>query len=249
MARGLFVGLGKVMVIAVMLATSGSRVQAGPAPIYGGADVKFTLGGTAKESTVVAEGFGVRITKRIAADTVKIRVETAKDAVDVEAMAGGTLRLSRHRTSIVLNLTARDQRLVGQARRMTEGSQALKSFDALIEGLGGDERPVAKSMLTSWALVNAARGRDEAVAIAARRMTQPAQPFTPVKFTVGGEEVPTVCWAEYSITVATYYNEFSQCLNDWGWIPGMVQACTFEWLVKAELAWFWVISCSGGMPV
>jgi hypothetical protein len=237
------------MVIALVLATSGSRAQAAPAPIDRGADVKFTLGGTPKESTVVAEGLGVRITKRIGAETVKIRIEAPNDVVEVDAAAGGDVRIARHGKAVRLNMAARDHKLIDQARRMTEGSQALKSFDALINALAGDERAVAKSLLTSWALVNAARGHDEAVAVAARRMTQKPQPFTPVKMNFAREEIPVVCWAEYSSTVATYYNEFSQCLVDFGWIPGMAQACTLEWLIKAELAWFWVISCSGGMPI
>ena len=84
---------------------------------------------------------------------------------------------------------------------MTEGSQALASFDALIDAISGDERAVARSMVTSWALVSAVRGNDERVAMAARRMTRPSQPFTPVKIK---EEVPVVCWAEYSSAVATW---------------------------------------------
>jgi hypothetical protein len=237
------------MVVAMVTVTGGSRVLAAPAPIYRGADVKFTLGGSPTESTVVAEGLGVRVTKRIGPETVRIRIESGRDVVEVDANAAGQVRLARRGKAVTLHMAARDQKLVGQARRMTEGSPALKSFDALIDALAGDERAVARSMVTSWALVSAARGNDERVAAAARRMTRTGGPFTPVKFTAEREEVPIVCWAEYSATVATYYNEFAQCLNDWAWIPGMAQACTFEWLVKAELAWFWVLSCSGGMPV
>lgn len=233
----------------LVLSMGGSRVLAAPGPIYRGPDVKFTLGGSARESTVVAEGLGARITKRIGAETVKIRVEAAKDVVEVDAVSAGVVRLSRHGKTVTINMASRDPKLTAAARRMTEGSQALRSFDALINALIGDERAVAKSMLTSWALVNAARGNDDAVAMAARRMTRPSQPFTPVTINVAREEVPIVCWAEYSSTVATYYNEYAQCLNDYAWIPGMAQACTLEWLIKAELAWFWVISCSGGMPV
>jgi len=249
MVRELVRGVGVGMVMAMVLINGGSRVYAAPSPIYRGADVKFTLGGTAKESTVVAEGLGVRITKRIGAETVKIRIETAKDAVDIVAVAAGTVRLTRHGKSVTMSMRQRDPQLTAAARRLTEGSQALSSFDALIEALAGDERAVARSMVTSWALISAARGNDERVVAAARRMTRITQPFTPVKATVSRDEVPVVCWAEYSSTVMTYYNEFTQCLLDYGWIPGMAQACTFEWTIKAELAWFWVLSCSGGMPV
>jgi len=245
MARKLCVG----MVLGMLVFTSGSRVAASPAPIYRGADVKFTLGGTPKESTVVAEGLGVRVSKRVGPDAVKIRIEEAKDAIDISANAKGLVRIARRGQSVEINMVSRDPKALARARRMTDGSGALKSFDALIEALAGDQRAVAKSMLTTWTLVNAARGADDKVAIAARRMTAAAKPFTPVKSIFTREEVPIVCWAEYSSTVATYFAEYADCVDNYGWIPGMVAVCTFEWVVKAELAWFWVIGCSGGIPV
>jgi hypothetical protein len=245
MARKLWVG----MMLAMLVFNTGSRVAASPVPIYRGADVKFTLGGTSRESTVVAEGLGVRVSKRIGPDTVKIRVEVEKDAVEISANAKGLVRVARRGQSVEINMASRDQKALAKARRMMEGSAALTSFDALIDALAGDQRAVAKSMLTTWTLINAARGADDKVAIAARRMTSSSQRFAPIASTFTREETPIVCWAEYSMSVATYYAEYAQCVNDYGWIPGMVAVCTFEWLVKAELAWFWVLGCSGGMPV
>ena len=93
MARGLYVG----MVVGVLALTGGSRVLAGPSPIDRGAEVKFTTGGSLDESTVSAEGLGVRVSKRVGRDTVRIRIEAAKDIVDLEAKSGGTVRLSRRR--------------------------------------------------------------------------------------------------------------------------------------------------------
>ena len=246
MARGLSVG----MVVAVLVFTGGSRVLAAPAPIYRGADVKFTTGGTPNESTVVAEGMGVRVTKRVGPETVKIRIEVARDVVDLDARAGGTVRLSRGGRAVTMNLAARDQKLVAQARRITEGSQALKSFDAMIAALEGDQRAVAKSMLTSWAFVHAVRGSDEPAMSVARRLSGTRSgPFTPVRSMFEKEETPIVCWAEYASTVTVYYMEYAQCLIDYAWIPGGAAVCSVEWILKAELAWFWVIGCSGGVPI
>ena len=255
MARRLFAHavtlVVRMLVVTVVLAMGGSRVLAAPSPIYRGADVKFTLGGSPKESTVVAEGLGVRISKRIGAETVKIRIETAKDAVEIDAVAGGTVRLARYGKAVTMNMATRDQQAIARARRMTEGSQALKSFDALITALEGDNRAVAKSMLTSWALVHALRGSDQQALLVARRLTAAASngPFTPVRSIFDREETPIVCWAEYASTVTMYYMEYAQCLIDYAWIPGGAAVCSFEWMVKAELAWFWVIGCSGGVPV
>jgi len=248
MARGLYVG----MVLSVFVVMSASRVIAAPAPIYRGADVKFTLGASPKESTVVAEGFGVRVTKRIGPEIVKIRIEVAKDAVDLEANSKGNVRLSRRGRTLTFNAAARDQKVIAEARRMTEGSSALKSFDALITALEGDSRAVAQSMLTTWGLINALRGNDAALLAVASRFKAAAAgkgPFTPARFTIEREENPTTCWQEYSYSLFIYYAEFAECLVDYAWIPGMAAVCSFEWAVKAELAWFWVIACSGDIPV
>lgn len=253
MARGLVGNAALGLVMALTLFDGGSRVYAAPAPIYRGADVKFTLGGSAKESTVVAEGAGVRVTKRIGPETVKIRIETAKDIVDLDAVAGGEVRLSRRGKTVAMSLARRDQKLIDQARRMTEGSPALTSFDAMIVTLEGDDRAVATAMRTTWALMHALRGDDQAAMSLARRLKQNAQnasaAFTPVRFMSAREETPIVCWAEYATTVYGYYMEYAQCLIDYAWIPGGAAVCSFEWLVKTELAWFWVIGCSGGVPV
>jgi hypothetical protein len=246
MARGLYVGI----VLSVFGVMSASRVVAAPAPIYQGADVKFKLGGSPTESTVVAEGLGVRVTKRIGPEIVKIRIEVAKDVVDLEANAKGLVKLARRGRSVVLNMAARDQQQVAEARRMTEGSAALKAFDALIVALEGDSRLVAQSMLTTWGLLNVVRGNDAAVMSLANRVKAAGAgrgPYTPVRFTID-REGPTQCWQEYAYSVFVYYTQYAECLVDYGWIPGMVAVCSFEWAVKSELAWFWLIACSGDLP-
>ena len=245
MVRGLSIGV----VVSMLIVSTGSRVTAGPAPIHRGADVRFTMGGTTKESTLTAEALGVRVSKRVGPETVTIRIEAANDAIDVDATVGGSVRLARRGKSVSLNMAVRDAKAIATARRLTDGSAALKSFGAMIAALESDQRNAAKSMLTSWALVNAIRGDDQiALGVARRLAAPPAVSMTPVSFTAR-EEVPIVCWAEYASTVAIYYSEYAQCLIDYAWIPGMAAVCSFEWLVKAELAWFWVIGCSGGVPV
>jgi hypothetical protein len=226
------------------------RVAAAPPPIYRGSDVRFTLGGSSAESTVVAEGLGVRVTKRIGPEIVKIRIEVAKDVVDVEASAKGSVRLSRRGKSLVMTMSARNQTLIAEARRMTDGSIALKSFDALMTVLDGDSRPVAQSMWATWGLVNVLRGNDAAATSVAARFKAVVGKgtFTPVKAVIEREEGPAACWVEYSATVLQNYYDYSTCLVDYGWIPGAAQACTFEWLIKSELAWFWLIECDGGIP-
>src|SRR5262245_34026161 len=100
MVRGLSIGV----VVSALIVSSGSIVAAGPPPIHRGADVRFTAGGTVKESTLTAEGLGVRVSKRVGPETVKIRIEVANDAIDVDATAAGTVRLARRGKTVSLNM-------------------------------------------------------------------------------------------------------------------------------------------------
>lgn len=246
MARGLCGGM--VLAVAALLTEPG--VGAAPLPIHRGGDVRFAVGQEAGESTLTAEGMGVRISKRVGPERVRIRVETKGDMVDLETDAMLRVKVSRRGKSVVLQMKARDPKRVDEVRRLIESSPALGALDALIERIKKDERDVARSVMTSWALFHAVRGSDVPAMDLARRLAPAAATsfFKRASATVAGE-IPVACWMEYANSLNIYMTEYIQCYTDWGWVPGMNAACTFEWLVKVELAWFWVITCSGGIPI
>ena len=70
-----------------------------------------------------------------------------------------------------------------------------------------------------------------------------------VRAFLGREEVPSACWADYASTVNNYMVEFASCIDSYWWIPGWTSACAFQFSLQSELAFFWLISCSGGMPI
>lgn len=247
MARGLCVG----SVLVITMLSGQVRAGGGPAPIHTGGDVRFASGLANNESTLTAEGLGVRVSKRVGQEKVRIRIETRGDAIDLETDAMLRVKVSRRGRSVSLQMKARDAERLAEVKRLTDGSAALRAFDALVERLKDDGRDVAKSVMTSWAIIHALRG-SEAPALELARRLAPApapkgSPFTRASVAAGAG--PVACWMEYAYSVSLYMNEYLHCYENYGWIPGMVAVCTFEWLVKVELAWFWVITCSGGMPV
>jgi hypothetical protein len=84
MVRGLSIGV----VVSMLIVSSGSRVRRAAADSSRRGRA-FTAGGTTKEATLTAEGLGVRVSKRVGPETVKIRIEVANDAIDVDANAKG----------------------------------------------------------------------------------------------------------------------------------------------------------------
>ena len=211
-------------------------------------DVTFTIGGLPGESTLRADAKGMSFFKRITADRVQVRIEVPGDSFELEAGTAGMARLKRNGKSTLLSMTATKWE-VAKAQQFAAGSKALAAFESLATALESSSRPEAQSVLTSFALLHAVRGnvtpaRDLAKAVQARQAANAKRAAWS-----GREEMPYDCWLSYAVTVGEYLVEYAECNLDYGWIPGMVAVCTFEWTVKVELAWFWLIGCSGGFPV
>ena len=178
-----------------------------------------------------------------------IRVEAPGDTVQFETDMSGAATLRRNGKERRLLMSTPDGERAAQARQITTGSQAMSALDTLALSLVPSERPEARSLLTSYALVHAVSGTLAPVP----PLSSPAPPLAPREgvqlVKAMSREGPEACWAEYAYSVERYLTQFETCLQDWWWNPYVKTACTFEWAIKSELAWFWVITCSGGMPV
>ena len=60
---------------------------------------------------------------------------------------------------------------------------------------------------------------------------------------VGYSAGPT-CYSEYEGEVIAAWDDFSQCVDDVKWYPGLQEVCAFTWLLRVESAWFRFIGCS-----
>lgn len=210
-------------------------------------NVTFTIRLLAGESTLRAEATGITFLKRLTADRVHVRIDVPGDSFELEAGATGAARVTRNGKSLTLQMTANGE--AAKAERFAAGSKALAGFDALAAALESSTRPEAQSVLTSFALVHAVRGSG-APARALAKAANARQSVGAVRASVkSGEEMQDHCWNKYVNSVNQYSYEFDQCYRDYGWIPGMNAACAFEFSIKAELAWFAVISCAGGFPL
>ncbi len=210
-------------------------------------DVTFTIGVLPGESTLRAEGKGITFFKRLTADRVHVRIDVPGDWFALDAGTTGTARLTRNGKSMTLSMTAAREE-VAKAQQFAAGSKALAGFESLASALDSSTRPEAQSVLTSFALLHAVRGSVAPARELARTVQAMHAGNARRASWKTGEEMPYACWIDYATTVSLYTAEYSQCYLDYGWIPGLQAVCTFEWVVRVELAWFWLIGCSGGFP-
>jgi hypothetical protein len=219
------------------------------APVKEATGPRLTSSTADGESILRAVGKGVVFSKRVGKERVVMHLEVPRDRIDVELNTKGRLHLVRNGKVLRVEMKQNMAGAVAQVQRLMAGSPALAGFESLIASVAGDTRIEAQSLRVSHALLHAVRGNTgPAMAFADRRA--PRSNASLVRAMAGGAgEGPFACWAEYEVTIDRYNVQFNACISDYWWIPGWTAACGFQFAVQAELAWFWLLSCSGGMPV
>lgn len=228
----------------------GAAFATAPLSAAAGDETKFAVAWVNGEPTLRAEGRGVKFFKQVGRDKVTIRVEVPGDRIQLDADASGMLRVGRNGKFLTLQKSAPFEASVARVQKFTAGSKALDAFEGLATTLERSDRLEAQSVLTSYALLHAVRGSAAPARAMAATLKSPQPSARIVRDMAGArEEGPYACWAEYSATLSQYWVEFNSCTQSYWWIPGWTAACSSQYLLQAELAWFWVLSCSGGVPV
>ncbi len=83
--------------------------------------VTFTLAASTGESTLLAEGPGIRFEKRVTPERVTIRVEAAGDVLEFEADNRGAVKMGRRGKVRRLRMGARTAGPIQQAQELTAG--------------------------------------------------------------------------------------------------------------------------------
>ena len=217
------------------------------APRAAGGDTTFAFGWAKGEPTLRAEGRGVKFFKTVGRDQVSIRLEVPGDVIELEAATSGVVRIGRKGRFLRLQMKDNFEANIAKVQKLTAGSKALDGFEGLVASLASSETPQAQSLRSSHALLNAVRG------VVIPPVSAPQVPGRGGRATLAtytaGAEGPYACWAEYASTVDQYNVQFNACVENYWWIPGWTAACGLQFALQSELAWFWLLSCSGGMPV
>ena len=249
MGRRLLLGIALVMGIVTPSAWPEAASAKPGAPRTTPTEPAFTSGWVNGEPTLRAEARGVRFFKQVSRERVSIRVEVPGDRIEVEADTKGTVRIGRNGKFLRLQMQDRFEANVARIQKLTAGSAALDGLEGFAASLEGQDRQEARSVMTSYALLHALRGSTGPSRSMARAVTPVASSRVVRAMATTREEGPYTCWAEFATTMDQYLVEFNSCTTDYWWIPGWNAACAFQFSLQGELAFFWLISCSGGMPV
>ena len=154
---------------------------------------------------------------------------------------GNRLRVTRDGQTAVLLLDRGDEEGLDAAQMVLAGSHAARAFRGLHRSLSEECRESAPGVALDNLDVLLAVLQGEGGAASHR---------APPRRDAGGRvcraaynAAPT-CYSEYEGEVITAWDDFSQCVDDVKWYPGLQEVCAFTWLLRVESAWFRFIGCS-----
>ena len=165
----------------------------------------------------------------------------ARDDVLVVVRTGARLRVTRNGQSATVQLDRVDEDGLDLAQAVLAGSRAVRAFRGVQQHLADEARESAPGIAIDRleALLAILQGETTALD---RRAPQVRDGAWRVSRVACGAE-PS-CFSEYEGEVTLAWDDYSQCIYDVRWYPGMQELCAFTWLLRVESAWFRFIGCS-----
>jgi hypothetical protein len=169
-----------------------------------------------------------------------VRVAGRGDLV-VFVRAGNRLRISRNGHTAASMVDQADEDGLDQVQHVLAGSRALRQFRGLFGRLGEETLGTAPGVAIDNldALIGILLGEPTAVERRNPRAETAAARLSFVTCRADGN-----CFTAYVNEVVPAWDDFTQCVDDVRWFPGMQEVCAFVWLLRVESAWFHFIGCS-----
>lgn len=201
-------------------------------------DLTFTSATHTGESVLAVEAAGIRVEKRAAATGTGTIVLTAGgDRVEV-TVTGRALRVSHGgQTRVVAadQATAADFEAIRAMLRQAPAVEATARLQALVQ----EDAPAP--LVSALAFVRMLAGDASGM----RRVAAHAPPSRPgIQFARDA----VACWSSYQTSINIFFLDFESCIYDNRWNIIVQHGCSFVYVVQAEVAWFSLIACAGGLP-
>jgi len=168
------------------------------------------------------------------------RIAGRRDVL-VLVRTGNRLRVTRGGQTAVLVLDGADEDGLDLVQMVLAGSHAARAFRGLHRRLSQESRESAPGVALDNLDVLLAILQGETGAVDRRAPVRREAGWQLSRVSCGAG--PT-CFTEYEGEVVASWDDFSQCVDDVRWFPGLQEVCAFTWLLRVESAWFRFIGCS-----
>ncbi len=184
---------------------------------------------------------------------MKKTIEIDQTTLELVAPDGDRLQLVVRREAITVRRGTQSVRLplpakaqdFARVRKILAGSMAARTFRALSASVAARHaEPFFDGIVTSGSLLGVLDGEARAAdALKARFAARRGPRVQPVAW----QRTPNECWNVYSADAIDIYDEYDDCMGRTRWYDVFDRSnCQLIYVTRAELAFSWLISCSGG---
>ena len=168
------------------------------------------------------------------------RIAGRRDVL-VLVRTGNRLRVTRGGQTAVLVLDGADEDGLDLVQMVLAGSHAARAFRGVHRRLSQESRESAPGVALDNLDVLLAILQGETGAVDRRA---PARREAGWQLSRVSRGAGPTCFSDYEGEVVASWDDFSQCVDDVRWFPGLQEVCAFSWLLRVESAWFRFIGCS-----
>lgn len=164
-----------------------------------------------------------------------------REDVLVLVRTGNRLRVTRGGQTAVLLLDGVDEDGLDLVQTVLAGSRAARAFRGVHRRLSQESRESAPGIALDNLDVLLGILQGDIGAVDRRAPARREAGWRVSRVSCGAGQT---CYGEYEGEVVSAWGDFSGCVDDVKWFPGLQQVCAFTWLLRVESAWFRFIGCS-----
>jgi hypothetical protein len=220
-------------------AASAQTARPVPAHTVRQGDLTFTSASSGGESVLAVETPWARVEQRVtSAGSGTIVLTAGADRVEI-TVTRERLRIARGGRVEVVTASAAAAGQLRSVSALLRGAPAIEAGARLRAAIGEDAPgPLVSALAFAGMLSGDASGMRR---VAART----ARPMSGIQF---ARYTAEECWRQYELSINIFFHDFEECIDDHRWNYILYQACNFTYVVQAEIAWFSLLSCAGGLP-
>jgi hypothetical protein len=213
---------------------------------YAGPDAPaISVARASGKATLVVKAGDLRFEETLTPSTFDLSVVLGNDMVRLSGNQTGDIEVTRARRTYKTSMTTASPAQLGVVRGILGDSPALRALQAVVDEARVAGGRYAGLLHSANALLRIVQGDPRATGdLVVLAMAQQPGGFR----TIAQRQRADDCWDGYARAVLRYTYEYEACVRearDRWWEVYRLAWCAYEYDLKATLAGFWLLDCSG----
>jgi hypothetical protein len=233
MSRGL---LGVVVAVMVVWGPVTAAAQSAEVP-------RVAVTRRADRVTITARTSALRVSETVTRAGFELTLSDGRDAAAIAGDAAGRVSVRRGGRTLQLSLRQGSAAEVEAVRRLLGGSSAVAAFGRLLQSPWGRTSKEALAFASAHAIATLLQGERAPLTAIVQRLRVSQEP----QIVRVRQMTASMCWRSYERDVLMYTYELENCIAQASNSLNPLSSawCSYEYNLKATLAFVWLLDCSG----